>query len=72
MAKSKEELQKEGNEQRNLRNKQIAQLKAQNELLDSAKKEIVRHWGENNENTNRLFGMIDDAKNENFEMARNF
>ena len=28
MAKSKEELQKEGNEQRNLRNKQIAQLKA--------------------------------------------
>lgn len=72
MAKSKEELQKEGNEQRNLRNKQIAQLKAQNELLDSAKKEIVRHWGENNENTNRLFGMIDDAKNENFEMARHF
>lgn len=72
MAKSKEELQKEANKQRNLRNKQIAQLKAQNELLDSAKKEIIRHYGENNENTDNLFGMIETAKNENLQTAQHF
>ena len=69
-AKSKEELQKEINEKRTLRAKQVAQLKAQNELLQDEKRRAAEKWGEDSEKTKKLFREIDFAIDQNLERGR--
>lgn len=68
--RSKEELQKEINEKRALRNKQVAQLKAQNELLEDEKRRAAEKWGEDSEKTKKLFREIDFAIDQNLERGR--
>lgn len=69
-AKSKEEIQKELNDRRALRSKQVAQLKAQNELLEDEKKRAMEKWGADSEKTKKLFREIDFAIDQNLERGR--
>lgn len=69
---SKETEQAELNEKRKLRDKQLAQLKASNEMLEGAKKTIVEHYGGVDEQVDNLFRQIDMAKSQNVERAGEF
>ena len=71
-AKSKEEIQKEINEKRVIRNKQVAQLKAQNELLEEEKKRAMEKWGADSDKTKTLFRDIDFAISQNLDRGREF
>ena len=70
--KSKEELQKEINEKRTLRAKQVAQLKAQNELLQDEKRRAAEKWGEGSDKTQKLFKDIDFAIGQNLERGMEY
>ena len=70
--KSKEELQKEINEKRTLRAKQVAQLKAQNELLQDEKRRAAEKWGEGSEKTQKLLKDIDFAIGQNLERGMEY
>ena len=77
MAKSKAKATKEAeqakvNEGRKLRDKQLAQLKASNEMLEAAKETILEHYGEKDEQVESLFEQIDIAKTQNVERAGEF
>lgn len=69
---SKEELQKKVNQERTQREKDMAQIKAQNELLEQAKENVKKYWGENTENANKVLKDIDTAKQQNLEIAETF
>ena len=69
---SKEELQKKANQERTQREKDMAQIKAQNELLEQAKENVIKHWGENTDNANKVLKDIDTAKKQNLEIAETF
>ena len=58
---TKEEQQRALNAKRKLRNKQIAQLRASNEMLEAAKANIIERYGEDSDTTEQLLGDIDIA-----------
>lgn len=72
MAKSKDEQQKELEEKRKLRKKQIAQLRASNEMLEEAKKTIMQHYGEDSDVANGLMNDVDMAKRQNLNIAESY
>ena len=72
MGKSKEEQQRELEERRRIRDKQIAQLRASNEMLEEAKDEVIRHYGENSSQAHDLLKDIDFAKNQNIEKGSGY
>lgn len=69
---TKEEQQKALNAKRRLRNKQIAQLRASNEMLEAAKENIIDRYGEDSETTEQLLKDIDVAKEQNLERAKSY
>ncbi|MEE3491235.1 MAG: hypothetical protein VZR10_10215, partial [Methanobrevibacter sp.] len=69
---TKEEQQKALNAKRRLRNKQIAQLRASNEMLEATKENIIKRYGENSETTENLLHDIDIAKEQNLERAQSY
>lgn len=69
---TKEEQQKALNAKRKLREKQIAQLKASNEMLEAAKKNIVERYGEGSDSAEELLADIDVAKEQNLERAKTY
>lgn len=69
---TKEEQQRALNAKRRLRNKQIAQLRASNEMLEEAKKNIIKRYGEESEITDQLFNDINIAKEQNLERAKSY
>lgn len=69
---SKEEQQKALNEKRKLRDKQIAQLRASNEMLESTKETIIKKYGEGSDTTEKLLSDIDVAKEQNLERAKSY
>lgn len=69
---SKEEQQKALNAKRKLRSKQIAQLKASNEMLEATKADIIRRYGEGSEAAEHLLEDIDVAKEQNLERAASY
>lgn len=72
MAKSKEEQQKIVEEKRKLRQKQIAQLRASNEMLEEAKNTIIEHYGEDSDQAKDLLKDVDLAKDQNIERAQSY
>ena len=69
---SKEEQQKALNAKRRLRNKQIAQLRASNEMLEATKENIIKRYGEGSEQAEHLLEDIDIAKEQNLERAASY
>lgn len=69
---SKEEQQKALNAKRKLRKKQIAQLRASNEMLEATKENIIKKYGEDSETTENLLRDIDIAKEQNLERAASY
>lgn len=69
---TKEEQQRALNAKRKLRDKQIAQLRASNEMLEAAKANIIERYGEDSDTTERLLGDIDIAKEQNLERAQSY
>lgn len=69
---TKEEQQKALNAKRKLRDKQIAQLRASNEMLEAAKANIIERYGEDSDTTEKLLGDIDIAKEQNLERAQSY
>ena len=69
---TKEEQQRALNAKRRLRNKQIAQLRASNEMLEATKENIIKRYGEDSETTENLLKDIDIAKEQNFERAQSY
>ena len=69
---TKEEQQKAINAKRKLRNKQIAQLRASNEMLEAAKEDIIKRYGEGSETAENLLKDIDIAKEQNLERAKSY
>ena len=69
---SKEEQQKALNAKRALRKKQIAQLKASNEMLEATKENIIKRYGEGSETAEHLLEDIDVAKEQNLERAASY
>ncbi len=70
--KSKEQQQREIEEKRNLREKQIAQLKASNQMLDDTRAGIIKRYGENSEQAKILLEDIDVAINQNLERGKSY
>ena len=70
--KTKEDEQKEIEKKRKLRQKQLAQLKASNEMLEEAKANVIKHYGENSETAKDYLQQIDYAKEDNIDRAREF
>lgn len=69
---SKEEQQKALNAKRALRKKQIAQLRASNEMLEATKEGIIKRYGEGSETAEHLLEDIDVAKEQNLERAASY
>lgn len=69
---SKEEQQKALNAKRALRKKQIAQLRASNEMLEATKEGIIKRYGEGSEAAEHLLEDIDVAKEQNLERAASY
>ena len=69
---TKEEQQRALNAKRKLRNKQIAQLRASNEMLEATKEAIVKRYGEGSDTAEQLLGDIDIAKEQNLERAQSY
>ncbi len=69
---TKEEQQRAINAKRRLRNKQIAQLRASNEMLEEAKKNIIERYGEGSDSAEQLINDIDVAKEQNLERAQSY
>lgn len=69
---TKEEQQRALNAKRRLRNKQIAQLKASNEMLEATKENIIKRYGEDSETAENLLKDIDIAKEQNLERAKSY
>ena len=69
---SKEEQQKALNAKRALRKKQIAQLRASNEMLEATKEGIIKRYGAGSETTEHLLEDIDVAKEQNLERAASY
>lgn len=72
MGKTKEEQQQELNEKRYLRQKQIAQLRASNEMLEEAKATIIKHYGKDSHQAKELLQDVDIAKSQNLERAATY
>jgi len=72
MGKNKEEQQRELEERRRVREKQIAQLRASNEMLEEAKETVIKHYGENSDQTKDLLRDIDFAKRQNIEKGGSY
>lgn len=68
----KEKLQKAINAKRKLREKQIAQLRASNEMLEEAKAGIIKRYGEGSDSAEQILGDIDIAKEQNIERAKSY
>ena len=68
----KEKQQKAINAKRRLRAKQIAQLRASNEMLEAAKANIVKRYGEGSDSAEQLIADIDIVKDQNLERARTY
>lgn len=66
---TKEQLQKEANNKRIIREKQIAQLKASNDMLEATKAGIIKRYGENSDTANKLIEDVDVAIRQNYEKA---
>ena len=69
---TKEEQQRALNAKRRLRNKQIAQLRASNEMLEATKENIIKRYGEDSETAENLLKDIDIAKEQNLERAASY
>lgn len=69
---SKEEQQKALNAKRALRKKQIAQLRASNEMLEATKEGIIKRYGAGSETAEHLLEDIDVAKEQNLERAASY
>jgi hypothetical protein len=69
---TKEEQQRAINAKRKLREKQIAQLRASNEMLEDTKADIIKRYGEGSESAQHLLEEIDVAKDQNLERARTY
>lgn len=69
---TKEEQQRAVNAKRKLRSKQIAQLKASNEMLEAAKEGIIKRYGEGSDSAEELINDIDIAKEQNLERAASY
>lgn len=70
--KELEEKRKELEEKRKLRDKQIAQLKASNEMLEDAKKTVIEHYGEDSDTAKSILKNIDIAKDQNVKRGETF
>ena len=70
--KTKEDLQREANERRELREKQIAQLKASNQMLEDTKAGIIKRYGENSRQAKKVMSNVDVAIEQNIEKAKAF
>lgn len=70
--KTKEELQREANERRSLRENQIAQLKASNQMLEDTKAGIIKRYGENSKQAKKVMEEVNFAIQENIEKAKAF
>lgn len=70
--KTKEDLQREANERRELRESQIAQLKASNQMLEDTKIGIIKRYGENSKQARKLLSNVDVAIGQNFERAKTY
>ena len=70
--KTKEDEQKALEDKRKLRTKQLAQLKASNEMLEEAKADIFRHYGEDSSTAREFIEQIDNAKIDNIDRAREY
>ena len=68
----KEKQQKALNAKRRLRAKQIAQLRASNEMLEAAKENIIKRYGEGSDSAEQLIADIDIAKEQNLERAKSY
>ena len=62
MNKDKEKQQAALNAKRRLRSKQIAQLRASNEMLEAAKGDVVERYGEGSDTANDILGDISLAQ----------
>lgn len=67
--KSKADQQREANERRELRHKQLAQLRASNEMLEEAKENIIKHYGKGSKSAEDYIKQIDYAKEGNVQIA---
>lgn len=70
--KTKEDLQREANERRELRESQIAQLKASNQMLEDTKIGIIKRYGENSKQARKLLSNVDVAIDQNLERAKTY
>ena len=70
--KAKEEEQQAIEQKRKLRSKQLAQLKASNEMLEEAKAKVIEHYGEDSDTAKDYLQQIDYAKEDNVDRAREF
>ena len=68
----KEKQQRAINAKRRLRAKQIAQLRASNEMLEAAKADIIRRYGEGSDSAEQLIADINIAKEQNLERAQSY
>lgn len=69
---SKEEQQNALNAKRKLRKKQIAQLRASNEMLEATKENIIQRYGEGSEQAEQVLGYINIAQQQNLERASSY
>lgn len=72
MNKDKEKQQAALNAKRRLRSKQIAQLRASNEMLEAAKGDVVERYGEGSDTANDILGDISLAQEQNLERAHSY
>ena len=70
--KTKEEEQQAVENKRKLRKKQLAQLRASNEMLEEAKAKVIEHYGENSDTAKDYLQQIDYAKEDNIDRAREY
>lgn len=70
--KTKEQQQLELEKKRKLREKQMLQLKASNEMLEDAKKAIIKRYGEGSDTANDLIEQINIAQDQNIERGSTY
>lgn len=70
--RTKEQQQQEMERKHQLREKQILQIKAQNEMLEESKKGIINRYGEDSETGKDLLSQIDEAKQQNLDRAKEY
>lgn len=69
---TKEEQQLKIEENRRLREKQMLQLKASNEMLEQAKQKVIERYGEGSDASNSYLKLIDTAQSDNLKEAQNY